>query len=149
MNRVVLTEKKIARLRAAAPGTSYDLADALVPLLCVRVTDTGSKAFIFRSRFPNKPYSSRRVLGKVGALSVEAARAKARKWHELLANHVDPAYAAEQARLAALRAQNTTFLSVAEAWFAHLRAEGVTKAKAYEREVCARSSCRSGRATDT
>jgi hypothetical protein len=135
MSRVVLTDKKVARLKPAKPGARYDLLDALVPNLLVRVTDTGSKAFVLRTRYPGKPYPDRRVLGKVGALSVAQARDKARKWHELLADHIDPEWQAERDRLAALRSQQHTFLSVAEAYFAHIKAEGFKKAKVHEREI--------------
>jgi hypothetical protein len=48
---------------------------------------------------------------------MEAARDKARKWHELLDQGIDPARQAEQDRLALLRSQDNTFLSVAEAYF--------------------------------
>jgi integrase len=135
MSRVVLTDKKVTRLKPAKPGTRYDVRDALVPNLLVRVTDKGSKAFVFRTRYPGKPYPSRRVIGKVGALGIEQARDKARKWHELLAEHTDPAWQAEQDRLAALRSQQHTFLLVAEAYFAHIKVEGFKKARVHEREI--------------
>ena len=135
MSRVVLTDKKVARLKPAKPGTRQDYLDALMPNLLVRVTDTGSKAFVFRTRYPGKPYPSRRVLGKVGAMSVAQARDKAKRWHELLAEHIDPAWKAEQDRLAALRSRSNTFLSVAEAYFTHLQSEGFKKAKVHEREI--------------
>ena len=50
-----------------------------MPNLSVRVTDTGSKAFIFCTRYPGKLFPSQRVLGKVGAMTVAQARDKARK----------------------------------------------------------------------
>ena len=133
--RVVLTDKKVARLKPAKRGQRYDVLDALVPNLLVRVTDTGSKAFVFRTRFPGSRNPKRRVLGKVGAMEIGQARAKARKWHELLADHIDPAWQAEQERLALLRSQAHTFLSVAEAYFAHIKSEGFKKAKTHEREI--------------
>jgi integrase len=135
MSRIVLTDKKIVRLKPAKSGERYDLLDALMPNLAVRVTDTGSKAFVFRTRYPGKPFPSRRVLGKVGAMTVAQARDKARKWHELLDQGTDPAWQAEQDRLALLRSQDNTFLSVAEAYFAHIKSEGLKKAKVHEREI--------------
>lgn len=80
----------------------------------MRVTDTGCKAFIFRIRYPGKLFPSRHVLGKVGAMTVAQARDKARKWHELLDKGIDPEWQDEQNRLAALRSQQHTFLSVAD-----------------------------------
>jgi hypothetical protein len=46
----VLTDKKIGRLKPAKPDTRYDVLDALVPNLLVRVTDTGSKAFVWLAK---------------------------------------------------------------------------------------------------
>ena len=68
-------------------------------------------------------------------MNVEQARDKARKWHALLAKGIDPEWQDEQDRLAALRSQQHTFLSVAEAYFAHIKAEGFKKAKVHEREI--------------
>ena len=133
--RLKLTDKKLAALKPARPGTRRDYLDALMPGLLVRVTDKGSKTFMLRARYPGSPNPSRRALGKVGALSVTAARDKARKWHELLDQGTDPAWHAEQDRLALLRSQDNTFLSVAEAYFAHIQSEGFKKAKVHEREI--------------
>jgi hypothetical protein len=47
--RIVLTDKTIARFKPATSGTRCDVLDALVPNLSVRVTDTGSEAFVFRA----------------------------------------------------------------------------------------------------
>ena len=74
-------------------------------------------------------------MGKVGALNVDEARAKAREWHELLLKGVDPALEAERLRSAALRSQQHTFAAVAEAYFAHTRREGLKKAAGIEREI--------------
>src|SRR6266568_5023268 len=128
MARVALTDKKIAALRPAKPGERYDVLDVLMPNLLVRVTDKGSKSFMFRARF-GKTNPARRLLGQVGALSIAEARDKARAWHMLIARGIDPAWQAEQDRLAALRAQQNTFLSVAEAYFAHIQRQRLRKAK--------------------
>ena len=133
--RLKLTDKKLAAFKSARLGTRRDYLDALMPGLLVRVTDKGSKTFMLRARYPGSPNSSRRALGKVGALSVTAARDKARKWHELLDQGTDPAWQAEQDRLALLRSQDNAFLSVAEAYFAHIKSEGFKKAKVHEREI--------------
>jgi integrase len=132
--RVVLTDKKIAALRRAKPGERYDVLDALMPNLLVRVTDKGSKSFMFRARF-GKTNPARRLLGQVGALRIAEARDKARAWHMLIARGIDPAWQAEQDRLAALRAQQNTFLTVAEAYFAHVQRNRLRKAAVIEREI--------------
>src|SRR5262249_52197805 len=97
--RVVLTNSKIAALRPAQRGARYDVADALVPNLSVRVTDSGHKSFMFRHRF-GKAHASRRLLGGVGTMSLAEARDKARAWHALIARGIDPAQQAAQERLA-------------------------------------------------
>src|SRR5262245_36329417 len=113
--RVVLTDSKIAALRPAKPGRRYDLADALVPNLLVRVTSGGGKSFMFRHRF-GKPHAARRLLGVVGAMTLAAARDKARAWHALIDRGIDPAQHARS-----VSTPTPTFLTVAEAYFAHIR----------------------------
>ena len=135
LRRVALTDARIKSLKPAKPGQRYDVLDALMPGLSVRVTDTGNKTFMFRTRYPGSEHSSRRALGKVGAMLVEQARAKARDWHQLLDKKIDPVWQAEQDRLAALRSQQHTFLSVAEGYFAHTKSEGLAKARIIEREI--------------
>lgn len=135
MARVKLTDKKLAALKPARPGTRRDYLDALMPGLLVRVTDKGSKTWMFRTRFPGSSNPSRRELGKAGAMTVEQARDKARKWHELLDQGIDPARQAEQDRLTLLRSQDNTFLLAAEAYFAYIKTEGFKKAKVHEREI--------------
>ena len=68
-------------------------------------------------------------------MTVEQARDKARKWHELLDQGIDPAWQAQQDRLALLRSQQHTFLSVAEAYFAHIKLRACKKAEVHEREI--------------
>lgn len=135
--RVKLNDRSVAALKPAKRGPRYDVLDALMPGLAVHVTDKGSKTFVFRTRFPGNK-NSRRLLGKVGAMSVEQARAKARDWHQMLDRGIDPGVRkvrAEQARLEALRSQQHNFLSVAEAYFAHVKAEKLAKASVIERIV--------------
>jgi hypothetical protein len=87
--RVKLNDRSVAALKPAKRGPRYDVLDALMPGLAVHVTDKGSKTFVFRTRFPGNK-NSRRLLGKVGAMSVEQARAKARDWHQMLDRGIDP-----------------------------------------------------------
>jgi integrase len=142
MPRIVLTDNKVRALRPAKAGRRYDVLDALMPGLLLRVTDKGSKSFMFRARFPGAPANrsgrtnpARRLLGAVGAMSVDQARDKARQWHALIARGIDPAWQEEQDRLGALRTQQNTFLTVAEAYFAYIQREGWRKARVIEREI--------------
>jgi integrase len=135
MTRIVLTDRKVQAFKPAKPGGRADYLDALMPNMLLRVTDQGGKTFMFRTKFPGERTYSRRALGKFGALTCDTARLKARHWHELLAKGIDPTLHEKEERLAVLRSQQHTFLAVAEAYFAHLRAEGYKKATVHEREI--------------
>jgi integrase len=132
-----LTDARIGSLPPAPKGKRKDYYDITgVPKLLVRVTDTGSKTFLFRAYFPGQKFAARRFIGKVGEMKIEQARDKAREWHKLLEQGRDPqaeakrqAELAKQQRLAELRATNNTFLAVAEAYFAHTLSVGRKKAK--------------------
>jgi integrase len=132
--RVVLTDKKLLKLKPPTSG-ARDVLDALMPALRVRITKSGHKTWVFYTRFPGSPHPSRRALGLVGAMSVSAARNKARAWHELLGKGINPIEAAEQERLAALRSREDNFLSMCEAYFAHCRRQGLRNAAKIEREI--------------
>lgn len=135
MNRVILTDKKLQTLKPARPGSRYDLLDALMPGLLVRVTDQGGKTFHLRAKYPGNKTYVRRALGKVNVLTVEAARTKARAWHALLERGIDPDAQTREDRLAALRSSQHTFRVVSEAYFAHIELEGFKKAKTHAREI--------------
>jgi integrase len=138
LRRVNLTDKQVVKLKPAT-GTRYDVHDAQVPGLMVNVTPTGHKAFMFRTRFPGQKHAARRILGEVGAMTIEQARTKARAWLALLGEGIDPSeherQQQEAARLAELRSRSNTFLSVAEAYFAHIRSEKRVKADIIARVV--------------
>jgi len=55
MPRKVLTDRKLQSLKAAPKASRYQIMDTLVPGFGVRVTDKGSKTFIFQTRFPGPP----------------------------------------------------------------------------------------------
>jgi integrase len=90
-----LTDRGIAALKPTNKGTAYQLSwDALVPGLAVRVTSNGTKRFVLVGRFGGSRNPTARSLGKVGTLTLAAARDKAREWHKLIAAGIDPADAA-------------------------------------------------------
>jgi integrase len=115
--RIELSDKRIASLPLPTKGR-VDVHDSIVPGLSVRVSAAGSKVFTLRAFYPGSKYSGRRELGRAGDLTVDQARAKARRWLELLGKSEDPAEAerraAREAELAARRKQQTTFRAVAE-----------------------------------
>jgi len=117
-----LTDRGIAAIKPARPGKRHLYWDAVVPGLAVRVTDTGVKAFVLVKRFPGNPNPTARSIGKVGALTLEAARAQAREWLAQLAAGRDPAKEAE-AR------QRDTLKAVCEEWWQR-KAQGYRSASA-------------------
>jgi integrase len=101
-----LTDRTLKAMKPARLGKTYDVTDAQVPGLAVRVMPSGQRTFVFVGRFPGHPNPTRRRLGTYGALSLEKAREKARKWSELITKGVDPV--SEQRR------RTNTFTAVAE-----------------------------------
>lgn len=106
-----LTTKSIAAL--TENGTRYDVWDAIVPGLAVRVTERGHKSFVLMARFPGGKNPTRRRLAKVGSLTLEGARDRARKWLSQIEVGVDPKVELERAQQAAAN-RPETFRSVAE-----------------------------------
>src|SRR5262245_50638506 len=124
-------------LKAAKParaGTRYEIADKVTPGLIVRVTDRGTKTFALVARYPGSTNPTRRSLGEYGVLTLEAARAKARQWHELLTKGADPAEQEERARLAEQTKRKNTFAAVVEDFITE-KLPGERSAKAVEREL--------------
>jgi integrase len=115
----------IAALKSAPPGKRKLYWDAVVPGLAVRITDTGVKAFVLVKRFPGNPNPTARSIGKVGAVTLEAARAQAREWLAQVAAGRDPAREAEARR-------RDTLQAVCEEWWQR-------KAQAYRSASAQRS----------
>lgn len=88
MPREVLTDVRAKKAKPAPAGKRYDLWDALVPGLSLRVTDRGAKAWTVVGRLHGKPL--RATLGAYPDLGVQAARGRARTALEALADDRDP-----------------------------------------------------------
>jgi integrase len=110
--KTALTDRAIKAARPAA--RPYDMHDAIVPGLAVRVLPSGVKSFVLVARFPGSRNPTRRALGAYGALSLEKARSKARQWLELIARGIDPAKEAERERREQERKRRTTCAAVVE-----------------------------------
>jgi Arm DNA-binding domain len=105
MARGNITETAISALKKPAKGRRYlyDRGDGAVTGFCVCITAYGHKTFMLSARFPAlkakrrkpgraaEPANTRRFIGKVGDMSLAAARQKARQWRELIAERKDPA----------------------------------------------------------
>ena len=110
--KTALTDRGIKAARPKAQA--YDMHDAVVPGVAVRVLPSGVKSFVLVARFPGSRNPTRRALGAYGALSLEKARGKARQWLELIARSIDPAKEAERERREQERKQRTTFAAMVE-----------------------------------
>lgn len=114
--KTTLTTRAITSAKAAIKP--YDIADAIVPGLVLRVMPSGAKSYNLVRRFPGSPHPTRRSLGKIGMISLQDAREKARQWHELLQRGIDPAAELERERQEADRKRNDTIGALAETYLA-------------------------------
>src|SRR6516225_9510263 len=110
--KTALTDRAIKAMRKAIKA--YDVHDAVVPGLSLRVMPSGAKSFVVLTRFPGAKHPTRRALGAYGALTLESARAKARQWLDLIARGIDPAAQVEEERRKRERARRITFAAVVE-----------------------------------
>jgi integrase len=117
MARQTLTDRKVQSLKAAPKGKRSQTMDGLVPGFGVRVTDTGAKTYIFQARFPGSANQARREIAKVDAITLEAAREKARGWAALIKQSLDPAQVAEKAREAQAQLRANTFVGIMNDYF--------------------------------
>src|SRR5450631_2213975 len=113
-HRKNLTPTKISGLKPAPEGHRYQVMDTEVSGFGVRVTDTGHRTFILRTRYPGSSSPSRREIGACGLMTLADAREKARKWRSLVKQGIDPAAEGEKQRREAIRKQAITFGAVAE-----------------------------------
>jgi integrase len=120
MARTLLTDRLVRGLpnKPAPKDAHYDVMDTVVPGLGVRVSDTGHCTFVLVARYRSSKNPTRRRLGECGAITLEAARAKARQWLEMISQGKDPALVEERAKAAELQRQANTFAAVAEDFIA-------------------------------
>jgi integrase len=114
--RQTLNDRFIDSRKPAKAGRRYEVWDAIVPGLGIRVTDRGTKTFVLATRYPGSDNPTRRALGEYGKLTLEQARNKARRWLELVGQGIDPHVEIERQRLAEQRKQVGTFANLAEAF---------------------------------
>lgn len=105
-----LTDRAIRALQPAAEGKRRIVWDAVVPGLGIRLTDRGVKTFVLVTRYPGSRSPAPRSLGVYGAITLEAARIKAREWLALIASGVDP-------EEHATRKREQTFKAISDQYF--------------------------------
>jgi integrase len=132
MARVNLTERRIAALTDPS-GKRAELRDALVPSLIVRCA-ARRKVFALHTRFPGARHPTRRVIGEVGALTIDAAREVARSWLALIRQGRDPSEELRRQREAERAAHAVLFRAVADDYIAR-RLAGQRRGRAVERIV--------------
>ena len=86
--------------------------------MVLRVQITGAKSYNLIARYPGSNNPTRRTLGTCGAVSLAAAREKARRWLALLEQGKDPAGEAQKAKAEADRKRKDTIASLAEIYIA-------------------------------
>jgi len=96
--KITLTDRKVESLKAAPKGERYQVMDALVPGFGVRVTDKGVRTYILQARYPGSKNSVRREINRVGVLTLEEARDKAREWLKSIKRGIDPLFVEERER---------------------------------------------------
>jgi hypothetical protein len=111
-----LTDRTLKALKPAPAGKRYVVMDSHVPGMGVRVTENGVKTFVLITRYPGHRSPARRALGVYDALTLDAARDKARAWIELVHKGIDPALVEEREKAEAIRKQENSFGAVIEDW---------------------------------
>jgi integrase len=116
MTKRALTDRAIRSFanKPAKPGKTYDVPDAIVPGLAIRVMPSGQRSFVLVTRFPGKKNPTRRSLGTYGAITLDTARERARGWLDLIRRGIDPQVEEERQRREEIRKQAHTFAAVAE-----------------------------------
>jgi Arm DNA-binding domain/Phage integrase family len=115
-----LSDRVVAALRAAADNRPYDVTDATTPGLAVRVMPSRdgkkpSKTFVLIARYGGpRSQPARRRLGRVGQITTDQAREKARAWHALIAQGKDPGQEEERTAAEIERRRANTVAAVVE-----------------------------------
>ena len=130
--RKTLTDRLLRSLKPRE--TSFDVMDALVPGLSVRVLPSGKRSFVLIGRFPGGRNPTRRALGGYGEVTLEKARGKARDWLELIRRGVDPQAEEQRLRQAEHRRLQNTFEAVVED-FIKEKVSSERKSKEVERDI--------------
>src|SRR3984885_313830 len=107
MMSLTLTDRKLRALKPAPKGGRYEVHGSVIRGLRVRVSDQGSRIFVFRPRYPGSTNPTRRTLGEYPSMTLEAAREKADEWRKLIKRGIDPSVQeADERRVEAQRDAN-------------------------------------------
>src|SRR5262245_63645534 len=112
----VLTDKTLASLKwkPAEAGSTYEVADGIVPGLYARVSPKGRVTFILYTRYPDSNSPSRRAIATYDGGNLAKVRTKARHWLDLISRGIDPAEEESALKIAAERKRANSFRNVCE-----------------------------------
>lgn len=108
-----LTDPIIKGLKPRAE--SYEIADAVVPGLFIRVQPSGFKGYTLHARPPGKPFT-RLAIARYGTRGLADVRDVARDWLEKISRGVDPKTSAQRERIDSIKLRTKTFGTAAEAY---------------------------------
>lgn len=120
----------------APDGLRVYVRDDKINGFAIRLTDKGSLSYVHEARVAigGRKVYTRRTIGKVGRMTLAAARARAKEWGDQVGAGQDPKEEARKAREAEAAARAITFASVAEEFIKrHLK--GQRKAAVAAREI--------------
>jgi integrase len=115
-----LTDRTLKSLKPAPEGKPYDVWDATVSGLGVRVSDNGRKTFVLMARYPGSTNPTRRAIEAYGNITLADARQTALDWKKLIEKGIDPADEIERQRVAQQRKQANSFAAVAEQFITYI-----------------------------
>lgn len=113
-DRRMITDRFLRSLRPAPRGERIEAFDTRVPGFGIRVSDSkdadparrgkaGRITFMLYARFAADAASTRRVIGRYGAITLEDARRTAGEWRDLISKGIDPAVIVAEAKAKAAR----------------------------------------------
>lgn len=152
MQRQLLTDRVLERLKKPAPGVRYEVYDDRLKGFLVRVTcgqSTGrvKKTLLLRARYPNSIHADKRKetsgirlnpvkreIGEFGKITVDNAREIAQGWCLLISKGIDPKEEQQRQRYEAKLQRDATFGKVYTRWLKE-HASKKRRAKRMERDV--------------
>lgn len=129
--RIHLTDNRVRGLRPEAGKTRY-IFDDDPKQLCVRVTESGARAYVFRGKIGKE--SIRITIGDASTMQLDDARADARRLKNLIDQGIDPrelerekAESKAAEAKAAEKRRTHTLSALCAAYADHLKAKGKQK----------------------
>ena len=108
-----LTDPIIKGLKPRA--ASFEIADAVVPGLFIRVQPSGFKGFTLHARPPGKKFT-RLAIARYGEKPLADVRDIARDWLDKIGRGIDPKDSAQRERIDTIKLRTKTFGTAADAY---------------------------------